>query len=95
MQHLSLECRISTKSWYTLNSYFCSIDLLQEQLHGEGRASREKSAGSSTVFAQFLWQMHYKKYLTLKIKVKATEYNIRDGTFVAVRGECQHLWTSP
>ena len=55
---------------------------MQEQLHdgeGGGRLRRGKSAGDITVIAQLLSEMNSKKCLTLKMKVKVTEHNIRNG----------------
>ena len=39
---------------------------------------------TSAVFAQFALQMHDKKMATLKMKVKVTERNIRNGTILTI-----------
>ena len=45
-----------------------------------GHAGRGKSAGDMRYLCNFFYRkMHNKKCLTLKMKVKVTEYNIRHG----------------
>ena len=53
--------------------------LLQYQFHGEGCASRGKSAGDIRCLRIVYYKYVTRKCFTLKINVKVTEYNIRHG----------------
>ena len=44
----------------------CDINIIQEQIHGGGRASEGKSAGTSAINAQFLLQIHNKQMLRIE-----------------------------